>query len=87
VSPRQQITILVCTLLAITAIVLLRHYKLPETVVIVSAGAVLIAAYLILSTYIFPDSVDESAEGRTNRSCAAPFLVPRTALSAVPDSS
>jgi hypothetical protein len=27
-----------------------------------------------------------SAEVRTNRSCAAPFLVPRTALSAMPDS-
>jgi uncharacterized membrane protein YjjB (DUF3815 family) len=48
---RQELTWLACALLGITAIVLIRHYKLPETVIFVVAGVVPIAAYLMLSGY------------------------------------
>ena len=48
---RQEVTWLACALLGVTAILLMRHYKLPETVIIIAAGVVPIAAYLMLSVY------------------------------------
>jgi Na+-translocating ferredoxin:NAD+ oxidoreductase RnfA subunit len=43
---------LTCAVLGVASIVVLRHYKLPETVIFVWGAAVPIAAYLILGGYL-----------------------------------
>ena len=46
---REELTWLAFALLGITIIVLMRHYRLPETAIIIAVGVVPIAANLMLS--------------------------------------
>jgi Na+-transporting NADH:ubiquinone oxidoreductase subunit NqrE len=49
---RRETIWLTCAILGVGSIVLLRHYKFPETVIFVVGAAVPIAAYLVLSGYL-----------------------------------
>jgi Na+-transporting NADH:ubiquinone oxidoreductase subunit NqrE len=49
---RHETIWLTCAILGVGSIVLLRHYKFPETVIFVVGAAVPIAAYLVLSGYL-----------------------------------
>ena len=49
---RHETIWLTCAILGVVSIAVLRHYKLPETVIFVVGAAVPIAAYLVLSGYL-----------------------------------